>query len=75
MRSIGNHTGQNLMDINAARSMSAVRDGWSEEERRARKDRAEAMQLQLKALVVLTGLGDDRAEQEEKPAVAMASAC
>ncbi len=63
------------MDINTARNMSAVRDGWSEEERRVRKDLAAAMQLQLRALVVLSELSDGGAEQEEKQAVAMASAC
>ena len=63
------------MEAKIARNMSAIRDGWSEEERRVRKDLAGAMQLQLRALVVLSELSDGKLGREEKQTVAMASAC
>ena len=63
------------MDINTASSMAAVRNGWSDDERRVRKDRAGAMQLQLNSLVLLSGLSEGSADKEAAPTVAMASAC
>lgn len=58
-----------------AKNMLAVREGWSEEERRVRKDLAGAMQLQLRALVVLSELSDGRGDQQEKQSISVASAC
>ena len=55
-------------------SMSNIRDTWSEEERRERKELAGAMQLQLRALVVLSELSQARKEQENR-ALSVASAC
>ena len=55
-------------------SMSNIRDAWSEEERRERKELAGAMQLQLRALVVLSELSQVRKEQENR-ALLVASAC
>ena len=55
-------------------SMSNIRDAWSEEERRERKELAGAMQLQLRALVVLSELSQVRKEHENR-ALSVASAC
>ena len=55
-------------------SMSNIRDAWSEKERRERKKLAGAMQLQLRALVVLSELSQARKEQENR-ALSVASAC
>ena len=63
------------MESRIAKNMAVVRDGWSEEERRVRKDLAGAMQVQLRALVVLSELSDGRADQEEKRSISVASAC
>ena len=63
------------MESRIAKNMAVVRDGWSEEERRVRKDLAGAMQVQLRALVVLSELSDGRADQEEKQSISVASAC
>ncbi|MDG2222908.1 MAG: hypothetical protein P8L85_16130 [Rubripirellula sp.] len=52
-----------------------VRAGWSDQERRERKARAGAMQLQLRALVVLSALAADDAAAEQQETVAVASAC
>ena len=55
-------------------SMSNIRDAWSEEERRERKDLAGAMQLQLQTLVLLSELSQARKEQENRT-LSVASAC
>ena len=55
-------------------NMSSIRDAWSEEERRLRNDSAGAMQLQLRALVVLSELSNPR-EEREKEALSVANAC
>ena len=48
------------MNTQIASSMSTVRDAWSEEERRKRRELAGEMQLQLRALVVLAELSNPR---------------
>ena len=62
------------MNAQTVNNMSSVRDAWSEEERRLRKDLAGAMQLQLRALVVLSELSNPR-EEREKEALSVANAC
>jgi hypothetical protein len=62
------------MNAQILNNMSAVRDTWSEEERRRRKDVAGTMQLQLRALVVLSALSKPRSERK-KEALAVANAC
>lgn len=63
------------MATQIAKKLLEVREGWSEEERRVRKDSAGTMQLQLRALVVLSELSDGRAEPEEERSISVASAC
>ena len=63
-----------LMNAQILNNTSAVRDTWSEEERRLRKDLAGAMQLQLRALVVLAELSNPREEREQE-ALSVAYAC
>ena len=65
---------ENEMDSEAIRNMSEVRSSWTEDERRERRERAGAIQLQLKALVTLHALSEQREEIEAEPA-AVASAC
>ena len=60
-----------------ARNASEVRKSWTDDERKSRKDLAGAMQLQLRALVVLSALSSDQAgeEKHENENVVVASAC
>ena len=62
------------MNTQIASSMSTVRDAWSEEERRKRRELAGEMQLQLRALVVLAELSNPR-EDRDRRATSVASAC
>jgi hypothetical protein len=55
-------------------SLSNIRDAWTEEERRERKELARVMQLQLQALVVLSELSQPWSERENG-ASSVASAC
>ncbi len=55
-------------------SLSNIRDAWTEKERRERKELAGVMQLQLRALVVLSELSQPRSERENR-ALSVASAC
>lgn len=62
------------MDSNTLKMMSKVRESWSDQERRSRKERAGVIQLQLKALVTLSALSEQHREAESHSTVA-ASAC
>jgi len=62
------------MKTDIADSMSNIREAWTEEERRERKELAGAMQLQLRALFVLSELSQPR-NVGEKRAFSVASAC
>jgi hypothetical protein len=63
------------MASNISRDISKIREGWSEQERRERETLAGAMQLQLRAIVVLSQLAADHATKEKRETVAVASAC
>lgn len=58
-----------------SRDISEIRAGWSEQERRRRETLAGAMQLQLRALVVLSQLAATHAIEEKRETAAVASAC
>lgn len=62
------------MNIEITSSMSTIRDTWSDQERRQRKEVASLMQLQLRALVVLAQLSQVRDEQQQNT-LPVASAC
>ena len=62
------------MSTQMVNNIATIRDAWSEEERQQRKDLAGAMQLQLRALVVLSEISNPR-EEREKKAVTVANAC
>ncbi len=63
------------MTTKTKQSMLEVRESWSEEERQLRQDLADAMQFQLRALVVLSELSDGKGEHQEVQCISMASAC
>ncbi|MDA9858456.1 hypothetical protein N9D23_10060 [Rubripirellula sp.] len=63
------------MSSKLSRDVSKIRAGWSEQERRERETLAGAMQLQLRALVVLSQLAADHAIVEKREIAAVASAC
>ncbi|MEM6690186.1 MAG: hypothetical protein AAF664_12205 [Planctomycetota bacterium] len=47
-----------------AKSLSSIQDTWTQEERRERQEMATAMQLRLRALVVLSELSQTRGERK-----------
>ncbi|MGB0600391.1 MAG: hypothetical protein ACPGLY_27255 [Rubripirellula sp.] len=58
-----------------SRDISKIRAGWSEQERRERETLAGAMQLRLRALVVLSQLAADDVIEEKLKMAVVASAC
>ncbi|MCP4891061.1 MAG: hypothetical protein GY904_31270 [Planctomycetaceae bacterium] len=63
------------MSSKLSRDALKIRAGWSEQERRERETLAAAMQLQLRALVVLSQLAADDANEEKREMASVASAC
>jgi hypothetical protein len=61
------------MERKIATNLAAVRDSWSEEERRARRDLAGAIQLRLETLVVLSSLSE--CDRQDMRNTDIASAC
>lgn len=58
-----------------SRDISKIRAGWSEQERRERETLAGAMQLQLRAIVVLSQLAADNVTEAKRETGVVASAC
>ena len=62
------------MHLAKTNKQDVIRNGWSDEEREGRRELAEAMQLQLRTLIVLSDRMRARQETEERP-MASASGC
>ena len=63
------------MSNRLSRNVSKIRDGWSDQERKERRSLAGAMQLQLRALVVLSELATKDAEREPAETMPVVTAC